>query len=133
MNRSFQSYDYEQCYRYYTKRIETIRQHRIHGEIIIAKPVLMLAIIDAISNDIFTNNQFIINDWLEDRYYMLMQKFTKNSQFGGTTGIHNPFWHLESDGFWHLHYPGLELSKTSTPSTKWLKENVHYASLDDDL
>ena len=92
----------------------------------------MLAIIDAISNDIFTN-QFIINDWLEDRYYILMQKFTKNSQFGGTTGIHNPFWHLESDGFWHLHYPGLELSKTSTPSTKWLKENVRYASLDDDL
>lgn len=53
--------------------------------------------------------------------------------FDGFSPINNPFWHLESDGFWHLHYPGLELSKTSTPSTKWLKENVRYASLDDDL
>ena len=94
MNRSIQFFDYEQCYKHYTKRIETIRQHRIRGEIIVAKPVLMLSIIDAISNDIFVNNQFVINDWLEARYKMLMIQYAKDSQFDDTTEIDKPFWHL---------------------------------------
>ena len=44
-----------------------IRQAKIHGEIIVAKPVLMVAIIDAIDSNVFTNNQFVVNDWLEER------------------------------------------------------------------
>ena len=79
------------------------------------------------------NNQFVINDWLEEHYNMLMQKFTKNSQFDGTTGIEKPFWHLESDGFWHLNYEGERLSKGRTPSKAWLKENVEYAYFDEAL
>ena len=133
MNRSIQFFDYEQCYRYYTKRIETIRQHRIRGEIIVAKPVLVLAIIDAISSDIFTNNQFIINEWLEGSYKMLMTQYAKDSQFDCTTEIDKPFWHLESDGFWHLIYQGERLNKSKTPSKAWLKENVEFAYLDESL
>lgn len=133
MNRKIRFYDYEQCYCYYVKGIENIRQKRINGETIVAKPVLMVAIIDGIEANMFTINQFVLNDWLERRYQKLMEQFTKNSQFDGTTGKEKPFWHLESDGFWHLHYLGEELSKTHTPSKKWLKENVRYASFDDDL
>jgi hypothetical protein len=33
----------------------------------------------------------------------------------------------------HLHYLGTRLQKTHTPSTRWLQENVRYASFDDDL
>lgn len=126
-------YNYEACYAHYTARIMNIRQAKKYGEVIVAKPVLLLAIIDGIERQVFTNNVIQLNDWLEARYGVLMRQHTRNSMFDGFSPINNPFWHLESDGFWHLHYPGIELSKTSTPSTKWLKENVRYVSLDDDL
>lgn len=133
MNRIIQFFSYEQCYKHYTKRIMNIRQAKIYGETIIAKPVLMLAIIDAIDSNVFTNNQFVINDWLEGHYKMLMSQYAKDSQFDDTTEIDKPFWHLESDGFWHLNYPGERLSKGRTPSKAWLKENVEFAYLDESL
>lgn len=133
MNRVLQFFGYEQCYKHYIKRIINIRQAKIHGETIVAKPVLMLAIIDAIDSNVFTNNKFVINDWLEGRYKFLMSKYTKDSQFDETTEIDKPFWHLESDGFWHLNYPGERLPKSRTPSKAWLIENVEFAYFDEPL
>ena len=133
MDRTISFFSYEQCFESYQKRIESIRQHRINGETIIAKPVLMVAIIDAIDNNVFTSNQFIINDWLEGHYKMLMSQYAKDSQFDGTTEIDKPFWHLESDGFWHLNYQGERLSKSRTPSKAWLKANIEFAYFDESL
>ena len=65
MDRKISFFSYEQCFKSYQKRIESVRQHRINGETIIAKPVLMVAIIDAIDSNVFTSNQFVINDWLK--------------------------------------------------------------------
>ena len=64
----------------YSKGIEGVRQKRINGETIVAKPVLMVAIIDGIDANVFMNNQFVLNDWIEERYKKLMMQFTKNSQ-----------------------------------------------------
>ena len=64
---------------------------------------------------------------------MLMSQYAKDSQFDGTTEINKPFWHLESDGFWHLNYPGERLSKSKTPSKAWLKDNVEFAYFDESL
>lgn len=133
MNRVIRFYNYEQCYAHYTKRIMNIRQAKIHGERIVAKPVLLVAIIDGIEANVFQNNRFFINDWLEGRYLMLMSKYAKPSQFDDLTGIEKPFWHLETDGFWHLQYPGETLGKSATPSKVWLKDNVEYARFDEDL
>jgi len=36
-------FDYEQCFNYYAKKIMTIRQAKIRGEVIVAKPVLLLS------------------------------------------------------------------------------------------
>lgn len=113
--------------------IMNIRQAKRLGEVIVAKPVLLLALIDGIEEGEFRNNRFLLNDWLEVRYERLMRKYTRHSIFPNITDINNPFWHLESDGFWHLHYLGKQLPKTHTPSKRWLKDNVRYASLDDDL
>lgn len=133
MNRVIQFFSYEQCYQHYIKRIMSIRQAKIHGETIVAKPVLMVAIIDGIEANVFKNNKFDINDWLEGRYHMLMSLYAKDSQFDGTTGIEKPFWHLETDGFWHLNYQGERLCKGRTPSNAWLKESVDYAYFDEAL
>lgn len=133
MNRVIQFFNYEQCFQHYTKQILSIRQAKIYGEVIVAKPVLLLTIIDAIDSNVFTNNQFVINEWLEEHYNSLMRLYAKGSQFDETTGIEKPFWHLESDGFWHLQYTGDSLSKSRTPSKDWIKDNVSFARLDDDL
>ena len=133
MNRVIQFFNYEQCFQHYTKQILSIRQAKIYGEVIVAKPVLLLTIIDAIDSNVFTNNQFVINEWLEEHYNSLMRLYAKGSQFDETTGIEKPFWHLETDGFWHLNYQGKRNSKSHTPSKAWLKENVEFAYFDESL
>jgi putative restriction endonuclease len=64
---------------------------------------------------------------------MLMSHYAKDSQFDDKTSIEKPFWHLESDEFWHLNYSGERLSKSHTPSKAWLKENVEFACFDESL
>lgn len=56
----------------------------------------------------------------------------KSSQFDKPTDISNPFWHLQSDGFWHLRLTERP-QEGVTPSKRWLKEKVSYAYFDDDL
>ena len=125
-------YFYEKCYANYTKRIMNIRQAKIRGEIIVAKPVLMLAIIDGISSGLFSNNEFHLTEWLEARYVLLMQQYMKGSQFDKPTDISNPFWHLQGDGFWHLRYEA-EPQDGANPSKRWLKDKVSYAFFDEEL
>ena len=132
MNKETHFFEYEQCYEFYKQRIETIRQQIIQGEIIVAKPALIVALIDGIDNNIFTINQFVVNDWLEERYKRIICQYTKDSQYNNT-GIEKPFWHLESDGFWHLIYQGDRLNKSRTPSRAWLKTNVQYAYFEESL
>ena len=132
MNHVFRYYDCSQCYINYVERIVDIRQAKIRGEVIVAKPVLMLALIDGIDSGVFTNNRFVLNEWLEERYLKLMLQYTRQSQFNKPTEINNPFWHLSTDGFWHLRLKTKEVMNT-TPSKTWLKENVDCAFFDDGL
>lgn len=132
MNRTLQYYDYSRCFAHYTERIMPIRQAKIHGEVIVAKPVLMLALIDGVESGVFTNNRFVLNEWLEEHYMKLMLQYTRQSQFDKPTEINNPFWHLSNDGFWHLQLKTKGEMRT-TPSKAWLKENVSYACFDEDL
>ena len=132
MNHLLTYYNYSQCYAHYTDRIMSIRQANIRGEIIVAKPVLMLALIEGIESGVFATNRFVLNEWLEEHYMKLMIQYTRHSQFDKPTEINNPFWHLSTDGFWHLQLKTKE-EKSTTPSKAWLKENVNYVCFDDDL
>ena len=132
MNRTLQYYDYSRCFAHYTERIMSIRQAKIRGEVIVAKPVLMLALIDGVESGVFANNRLVLNEWLEDHYMKLMIQYTRQSQFDKPTEINNPFWHLSTDGFWHLRLK-TKKEMSMTPSKAWLKENVTYACLDEDL
>ena len=132
MNRILVYSDYSRCFAHNTERIMSIRQAKIRGEVIVAKPVLMLALIDGIESGVFTNNRFVLNEWLEEHYMKLMLQYTRQSQFDKPTEINNPFWHLSTDGFWHLKLK-IKGKMSMTPSKAWLKENVTYAYFDDDL
>ena len=132
MHKEYRFYNYEQSFAYYAEQIMNMRQAKINGEVILAKPVLLLTIIDSIEGEVFHNNLFRLTDWFEKRYEALMKKYVKSSQFPNITEIYNPFWHLSSDGFWHLNLKEKPQERV-TPSKKWLKENVEYACLDDDF
>lgn len=132
MNRPLKYYNYNQCYAHYTDRIMNLRQAKICGEVIVAKPVLMLALIDGVESGVFANNRFVLNEWLEEHYMKLMIQYTCQSQFDKPTEINNPFWHLSTDGFWHFRLKTKEVMNT-TPSKAWLKENVDCAFFDDGL
>ena len=132
MNRIIQFFNYEQCYRHYTSRIMNIRQAKIHGETIVAKPVLLLAVIDGIENGEFLSNEFRLTDLLEERYLALMRRYRHRSQFDKPTDISNPYWHLQNDGFWHLLLRD-EPKEGITPSKRWLKDNTDFAYLDEEL
>ena len=129
---TLQFFDYEQCFAYYAKRILNIRQAKIRGEVIVAKPVLLLSLIDGISENVFVDNEFGLTEWLEERYLNLMMKYTRSSQFSNVTGIENPFWHLATDGFWTLQYRRDPPNGVS-PSKRWLKDNVEFAYFDESL
>lgn len=131
-NPTNQSYNYSQCFAIYKERIISIRQAKIRGEVIVAKPVLMLVLIDGVESSVFTNNRFALNEWLEEHYQSLMLQYTRQSQFNKPADIANPFWHLATDGFWHLQLK-TEAEKGVSPSRAWLKENVKCACFDDDL
>lgn len=128
-----QSFSYKSYYKYYTSCIDKIRQAKINGETIIAKPVLILALIDGIEANVFKDNCFIVNDWLEEKYKLLMKKYLGGSQFDKITSIEKPFWHMESDGFWHIRCLGEQKSKGHTPSKMWMKMNVDFAYFDEEL
>ena len=132
MSRAIKYYNFSQFYANYTARILNLRQAKIRGEVIVAKPVLMLVLIDGVESGVFANNRFVLNEWLEDHYMKLMIQYTHQSQFDKPTEINNPFWHLSTDGFWHFQLKTKE-EMSVTPSKTWLKENVSYACFDEDL
>ena len=132
MNQVLQFYDYEKSFQHYVYRVANMRQAKVNGEVIVAKPVLLLALIDGVDKDVFDNNHFYLNEWLEECYLSLMKEYTKGSQFPNPASINNPFWHLSSDGFWHLHLKE-KYEGGATPTKTWLKENVLSASFDDDM
>ena len=70
--KTIQFFDYEQCFAFYAKRIMNIRQAKIKGEVIVAKPVLLLTLIDGISNNVFVDNEFGLTEWVEEHYMMLI-------------------------------------------------------------
>ncbi len=135
MNKVLQFYDYEKCFQHYAERIAHMRQAKIKGEVIVAKPVFLLALLSELDGQPFSQRYFTLETTrIEYRYNSLMKKYTEGSQFPNPTSVNYPFWHLAKDGFWHVHlYPKKEYKGKSTPSVEWLKEHVLFANFDEDL
>lgn len=126
-------YNYELCYNHYTKHIDSIRQAKINGEQILAKPILLLAIIDCIDEKHICHNRIRIDETLEQKYYALMRNYARESQFENPTKIEYPFWHMQSDGFWHMSGIVQPQEMKHSVTRKFLDEQVQYAYFDNDL
>lgn len=133
MDKHLDFFNYEACLTYYKGRIQNINQAKKHGEVSVAKPVLIVAIIDSITCGEVMANRIPLTEELMARYKRLMDTYAKELTFYSSTAVSNPFWHLQGDGFWHLIGAECIKNQKITPSVTWIQEYVNYACLDDAL
>lgn len=97
-----------------------------------AKPLFVLSIIECISLNLLKQNQIRWDDSnVEKRYNELSNVYDANNK----SSMLVPFYHMKSAPFYHLIWNKEEVPAISghTPSGKYLRENLLYAKLDDEL
>lgn len=110
---------------YYKDALVSIHVAKLRGVENIAKPVLMLAIFEGIADGSIIGNRIVYNDKLANDYKRIYLEFRKPPI---TLPVY-PYYYLHSDTFYHVKGD----TSRKTPSVKYLKENVEYAALDEEL
>jgi putative restriction endonuclease len=93
------------------------------------QPILLLSIIDLIDQGVITENRIYVSDDLVKTFDKYWDVLGPDSQ---RRGLHYPFWHLESRGFWHNTLKS-EFNGAKPNTNNTLRKAVEYASLDDEL
>ncbi|HEX8505394.1 MAG TPA: hypothetical protein VF630_08505 [Hymenobacter sp.] len=118
--------------RFQKLRVATSRQH---GEAPY-KPALLLAVLEGIADGSIQGNRLEITPELIAAFKAICTDLGTSPLFTAAN-FALPFYHLRSDGFWHLHtWPGLEILLTTSNSVRsfrHLRDVVAYAALDADL
>ena len=109
---------------YRTALIRTKRGNCI-GKTINAKPIFLIAIFDQIEKGVLINNKIFFDSCLKECYEKYYSKFEPEMNI---TPFYKPFFHLQTDGFWHIVWENE--SQIKSPSAKYLRENMKYATLD---
>lgn len=102
------------------------------GKVSNAKPYLIISIIDLIENGIIKDNHIYFNSDIQEQY----KKVSKHYEpFYLITPISKPYFHLSSDSFYHIKWKDDSAPKgaTAAPTSKYLREHVEYAYLDEEL
>lgn len=110
---------------YYKNLLLSMNVARTHGQINLAKPVMMLAIIQGIENGSIKANRILYSESLISNYNALFKKYSNCTI---TSSVY-PFYYMWSEDFYFIKGK----KARTTPSAKFLRENVEYACLDDDL
>lgn len=95
------------------------------GKLNIAKPLVIMAMLELIEQGDAVMNKFNITDIKES--YERLQK-----NYSATTPYQYPIYFLENEGFYHLKWKNSKV-KTHTPSAKLIREHVEYAYFDNAL
>jgi putative restriction endonuclease len=85
----------------YIKKFSRLRTAKINGISAPHKPVLLLAIITRIDKGEIKNNKIYIDPDLVATFKDLWHRLVHSTTFSSNFAL--PFYHLKSDGFWHLH------------------------------
>ena len=120
----------------YTEMMLSIHTGSINGKVALSKPLYITSIIEAIEWDALTENEIMIsNEFIRKRFGQLYEQVNGNKKGYEVSFFVRPFFHLSSASFYHLIWKqGVVLSTmASTPSAKYLRENLLYAKLDDEL
>lgn len=115
----------------YVQKMKRLRVDRAHG-VAPHKPLLLLAVIELIERGQIQENKITLSPDLAETFMKYWSKVTDRRP-----NIALPFFHLKSDGFWHLHPNAgyekvLDVANRITAISR-LREVIAYVSLDDDL
>lgn len=111
---------------YYKSLLLSMRVAKYKGEINIAKPVLMLAIMELISANALCENKIVYDESLVRAYKKAYARYCEKPKI--TSPIY-PYYYLKNEEFYHL----VGDISIRIPSAKFIRENVEYAELDEDL
>lgn len=135
MGKVIRFFNYDAALDYYEDRIDSMRQGSVgrgDGVRIIAKPVLILAIIKGIHDGVFKYNVFEY-DKLNGIYEALFRKYFFQGLQSNLTPLCYPFYYLRTDKFWHLSWKEHGETEVNSPSKAWISRNVEHAYLDEEL
>ncbi len=110
---------------YYKYLLLSMNVARYHGQINIAKPIMILSILQGIEDGSIKANRILYSESLINTYNTLFKKYSESSI---TSSVY-PYYYLGSEEFYFIKGRKAQ----TTPSAKFLRENVEYACLDDDL
>lgn len=110
---------------YYKNLFLSLKTFKSKGNISVAKPILLMAIIKLIEDRKIMGNKIIYNDDLINCYNNIYKTIYKEVI---TSSVY-PFYHLKGELFYTIKGD----TSRKTPSGKFLREKIEYASLDDDL
>ncbi|GHA50608.1 restriction endonuclease [Photobacterium aphoticum] len=88
---------------------------------------MLLAVMDLIQAGHITSNKILFNQALKERFTHHFENVAQNND---RDTPENPYFHLKSEGFWHLAYhPGFDAHNTK----RYASKAITYAYLDDEL
>ena len=105
----------------------SLKQRVAGGCANLAKPTLIISIIDAIDSKAITDNKIVYNT-IKPIYEDVLKSVQTEA-----TPLKYPFYHLSSEDFWHLEWKKSTEKIPKVPSDKFMRENLEYASLDNAL
>lgn len=115
---------------YYIDLVRQIKRGNYRGHVYNAKPIFLLFVLDQIENKVIKNNNILFSKLTSaDSYERFSKQFSSKP-----TPIQYPFYYLQTEPFWHLVWKNGEEIKTDIPpSTKFIRDNIEYAYLDNAL
>lgn len=119
---------------YYYQKFSKLRVDRSHGSVAPHKPILLLSVIDLVEQGIVRHNRIVLSAELIATFLKFWGQLGSDAH---RSNIALPFFHLKSDGFWHLKpNPGYEVAIASgqrAGTINTLRQAINYAYLDDEL
>lgn len=118
----------------YEKRFATLRMNRGGAKKSPHKVAMLQAVMDLIESGEVANNRFCFDDNLKSHFNRRFQELASSSD---RNNPHLPFFHLRSEGFWHLKVrPGQhevyeKLTTATSPGV--INAHIDHAYLDDEL
>ncbi len=112
---------------FYLQKFQDLNTLRQHGHSKPHKVCMLLAVMDLICMGTIQNNRIELNAELK---HCFSQHFARLRAGNDADTPENPFFHLRSEGFWHLHFqPEVDASKVD----RYSKSKIAFAYLDDEL
>ena len=133
MDKRLLYYNYEEALRHYEDRLLKSKQGSLKRSRlkIVAKPVLLLAVLKAIDCGKITCNRIEYDD-VKEIYEGAFRTFFMKARQENLTPMYYPWYYMKTDEYWKLAWKTGEMT-TSAPGEGWIKRYVDYAFLDDDF